>query len=360
MKKLLCLFVLMISASLLFAYDYREIIFGNDYERITECTNPVVIKKLTDDINSNNDIQDIERGQLFQRVFEEHYENGTIYRLLSSYVELTDDNLSQMIKNKIQLHQNVAFIKNNQTYLLSMDYIYVRNSGDGTVRSWNEDYYHGHSVISRSNKIIGLLEFSAATRLTDHFHDDSDNGYSWKTTEKNCEADFIYWNDILNDSYYQKSPWRNCFYLDKIRVNKIYINYSFPLIDSNRPFMYMIQNAFDGNSSTSYVEDTDDDSISVEIYSSTLKTGCAKLKIINGYAKNTGLYSNNNRIKKIVSAENPSLGAVLKDNMLEPQIIDWTDYRIDSAELYKGSKYNDTCIAELDFFKSDGEWIFGE
>lgn len=349
----------MISASLLFAYDYREIIFGNDYERITECKNPLVIKKLTDDINSNNDIRDIERGQLFQRVFEEHYENGTIYRLLSSYVELTDENLSQMIKNETRLHQNVAFIKNNQTYLISSDYIYIRNFGDGTSRSWTEDNFYGLSAISRSNKIIGLLEFKTVeTRV--HHSGGGEDGYSWDNTERSCEANFIYWNDILNDSYYQKTTWQKCLSLDKKLVNEIFIFYSFPLIDSNRPFMYMIQNAFDGNPSTSYVEDTDDDFISVRLFSSTLKTDCAKLKIINGYAKNAGLYSNNNRVKKIVSAKKPSLGAVLKDNMLEPQIIDWTEYRIDSAELYKGSKYNDTCIAELDFQKDDGSWIFGE
>ena len=82
------------------------------------------------------------------------------------------------------------------------------------------------------------------------------------------------------------------------------------------------------------------------------------MKIINGYAQNEMLYKNNNRIKVIDSFNEKSTAVTLQDKNLEPQIIHWIDYGFYVKELYKGKKYNDTCIAELDFQSEDGNWIF--
>ncbi len=70
------------------------------------------------------------------------------------------------------------------------------------------------------------------------------------------------------------------------------------------------------------------------------------------------LYKNNNRIKVIDSLNEKSTAVTLKDENLKPQIINWIDYSFYVKDLYKGKKYNDTYIAELDFQSENGNWIF--
>ncbi len=70
------------------------------------------------------------------------------------------------------------------------------------------------------------------------------------------------------------------------------------------------------------------------------------------------LYKNNNRIKVIDSLNEKSTAVTLKDENLKPQIINWIDYSFYVKDLYKGKKYSDTYIAELDFQSENGNWIF--
>jgi len=51
----------------------------------------------------------------------------------------------------------------------------------------------------------------------------------------------------------------------------------------------------------------------------------------------------------------------VEDKYNEIQIIDnWHASALPISEIYKGTKYNDTCISELDFFDDVYGWIFGE
>lgn len=97
----------------------------------------------------------------------------------------------------------------------------------------------------------------------------------------------------------------------------IYIDCSKPLIDEKDTFKYTIQNAFDKNPATSYVEDTEDDLFDINfifakeffLRNYSVKSGEAEniigILIINGYAENNNLYLFNNRIKELtISAYN--------------------------------------------------------
>ena len=87
----------------------------------------------------------------------------------------------------------------------------------------------------------------------------------------------------------------------------IYINCSKPLIDEKDTFKYTIQNAFDKNPATSYVEDTEDDLFDINfifakeffLRNYSVKSGEAEniigILIINGYAENNNLYLFNNK-----------------------------------------------------------------
>ena len=151
----------------------------------------------------------------------------------------------------------------------------------------------------------------------------------------------------------------------------IYIDCSKPLIDEKDTFKYTIQNAFDKNPATSYVEDTDDNLMYISFGS---QRQLEKIALINGYTLNEKLYKMNNRIKDIAceSINDKNYEIVinnrfsLKDLIHTYQIFELNTQAnytcipsIIIESYYKGSSYSDTCIAEVDYlFQKDG-WLFG-
>lgn len=176
----------------------------------------------------------------------------------------------------------------------------------------------------------------------------------------------VYWNDDFSTA-----DLRNTYSNEE----DIHIDCSTPLIDKNDVFRYTIQNAFDKNPATSYVEDTEDDLMYVSLGLSyktvkgkTERIENKKIAIINGYAQNNDLYLKNNRVKEI-NGNIYSNGELLfehddmlflADSMLKYQIFDWTPRESFSVQkIYKGSAFNDTCLAEIDFYNEEMGWLFG-
>ncbi len=78
-----------------------------------------------------------------------------------------------------------------------------------------------------------------------------------------------------------------------------------------------------------------------------------KMAIINGYAQSESLYKSNNRIREIGNH------FVLRDNILDYQYIPARGTNIPFTGIYEGTKYNDTCIAELNYYY-EKTWLFGD
>lgn len=173
----------------------------------------------------------------------------------------------------------------------------------------------------------------------------------------------------------------------------IHIECSKPLVDGKDTFKYTIQNAFDKNPATSYVEDTEDDLFDINfifakeffLNNYSVKSGEAEniigILIINGYAENNNLYLFNNRIKELtISAYNlenknntsaflnqinKKYNGLLNDNNLTYTQIQILKEKINSikfscAHLYKGTKYNNTCLSEFDICVLKENNLFGE
>ena len=142
------------------------------------------------------------------------------------------------------------------------------------------------------------------------------------------------------------------------KADKVSIDVSDFLIDDMKcPLKYSIQNAFDGNPSTSYVENAKIDMIEIKF---CIYTGYVpdKLAIINGYAQNNSLYKSNNRIKTITDNLYSS-AFELKDDCLDYQYVPWKENSVLSIAIYKGKLYDDTCIAELNLL-CNNSWLFGD
>jgi hypothetical protein len=133
------------------------------------------------------------------------------------------------------------------------------------------------------------------------------------------------------------------------------------LVDPNIPLRYGLQNAFDGDPSTSYVENTRDDLIEIKLALKDITS--KKIAIINGYAQDMPLYKDNNRIKTIrlyYPRSSEFYDIELADNTLGWQFIETDDNDILATEIYRGEKYNDTCIAEHNVYTEQYGWLFGD
>lgn len=150
------------------------------------------------------------------------------------------------------------------------------------------------------------------------------------------------------------------------RYDECFSCYGIPLVENNYS-RYSLINMFDNNPETSYVEDSTDDNICLSFYFDYPGVNVKKIKIINGYAQSEDLYYKNNRVKRLnleVSERKSKLIDLNEtlniqnfdiDLFTENQFLD-----ISSTDLYKGTKYNDTCIAEFNILTDEGWLISGK
>lgn len=139
------------------------------------------------------------------------------------------------------------------------------------------------------------------------------------------------------------------------------------LVDPRMPLRYSLQNAFDNDPSTSYVENTEDDLMKIEVSAGSLIQTVA---IINGYAENAFLYQSNNRVKEIANegVERketyidivPGTKHLLQDSIIGKQYVSkFNGNYIFVTQVFSGTKYDDTCIAELNIQTEKDGWLFG-
>jgi hypothetical protein len=127
------------------------------------------------------------------------------------------------------------------------------------------------------------------------------------------------------------------------------------LIDPDIPLRYSLQNAFDGDPATSYVENTEDDLMQIWVYIKS--DDLIRCAIINGYAQNMTLYKNNNRIKSLWV---DNYTTELHDNILSYQFLNNAYKCLYISDIFKGAKYNDTCLAEYNVYIRETGWLFGD
>ena len=151
------------------------------------------------------------------------------------------------------------------------------------------------------------------------------------------------------------------------------------LFDPKCPLKYSIQNAFDGDPATSYVENTEDDLMRITFsgFDERKYKKETAICIINGYAANEKLYYGNNRIKTMDAVgymANETRTELVKkkpirlefaDNNIGEQLATFDfDNRIglftfEVKAITRGKSFNDTCLAEFDISENN-IWEFGK
>ena len=401
MIKRITLIMVLFSITYLYAkeIDFRQVIFGNAYENIIE----IDINKFFNQFPETRNIEDYGQGEIinriryneerfptdlsylikwydekvefdnqfiyskeknfFFRIFKEQYGNDIFYRMLVSLYELNDKILLDWQNNYFEQELFYQIADNELIHIGSYTYRYPVGTQGGTF-----PVYNNVEIIQRKNNVKGIIVYTfynAKTAMMD-----------WETTWQGHNGVYFTLDEIKKISKFSSKILRSTGInlnsyssIEELPFESIKdIYFSLPLIDSKRPFMYTLQNAFDGNKETSYVEDTENNLFKIHIY---VDKKVEKIAIINGYASSLDSYLNNNQIKqisrelyKIVDGSPVKIGTkeqVLSTNNLTYQIFSWNEVpAFECSEIYSGKKYNDTCLSEINFYTTEKGWIFGD
>ena len=279
----------------------------------------------------------------YTRIYREKCNSLEIYRVLSSEVPV-EEALQITITDKDLFLKRPAiteidFLKdgNIYKYIASIEYGAVYGTYQGFVYNYENIMYR-----AKNAEDVGVF----ITEDVYVYFDARDNNEFMFDRYKNQMIGNIGWC-----TYYESV--KDLVEWGEDKADSVLIDVSDFLIDDMKcPLKYSIQNAFDGNPATSYVENTENDMIEILFYPGYEPD---KLAIINGYAQNNSLYKSNNRIKTITD-NSGHYRSELKDDCLDYQYVPWEENAVISTDIYKGERYNDTCIAELNFLC----WLFGD
>ena len=289
------------------------------------------------------------------QIYREKYDSLEIYRLLSSEVPIEEalkitvtdgvytDEERELFLNRPAITE-IDFLKDGDIYK------YIASIKYGAVHGRVPSFAYNYENImyrAKNSEDVGVF----ITEEVYVYFDVSDNN---EFMFERCK------NQIMGNStrciYYENVKDLVEWDKDERENNKIWIKAGAFLVDDMEcPLKYCIQNAFDGNPATSYVENIEKDMVKILFYPGYVPD---KLAIINGYAQNNSLYKSNNRIKTITDNLYSS-AFELKDDCLDYQYVPWRENSVLSIAIYKGKLYDDTCIAELNLL-CNNSWLFGD
>ena len=325
-------------------YDERRILFGENYaqiEKIAAGSVPVLKENLAAVKKS---------AETFHRYYSEYaLEEPVFYREKAGstafYRAIFGIREASFTAFAIENLQLFLVERNGRLFLLHACYLYKKDTGDGTVHSYRTKIYENITVVKSRDSFDLLAHITTDVNDTDlDFSDGSDEPHLRIEYSGSGEATFYRLGDVLKAADSAKSTVGA---IAEISVKPYRTaECGRTLIDEERPFMYTIQNAFDGDRATSYVEDSGDDGISITVTAADGKI--SRIGIMNGYAKSESLYAANNRIKTFTlnGAEHSLADGFPKGYAYFPAG-GAKSVTLRSTALYKGSRFTDTCIADI-------------
>ena len=130
-------------------------------------------------------------------------------------------------------------------------------------------------------------------------------------------------------------------------------------------YKYPLRNLFDGDPVTPWVEWLPGSGVGVSIVvgSNSQELTFNKIRIVNGCARDSEMYENNNRIKELaVFAPGRTPQYLVLEDTSTLQTLDIDTFTaagiaVGIASVYKGRKFDDTCISEIQFGTNErGFW----
>ena len=370
MKKLLTVLFLMTSVTMLYA-EAPELknMMPNSWQRVTrlsEQEEAEFLRKI--DLKEYFSSVDyaylaygsvlMDKEKVYTQIYREKCNSLEIYRVLSSEVPVeealqititdgvyTDEEKELFLKRPAITE--IDFLKdgNIYKYIASIEYGAVYGTYQGFVYNYENIMYR-----AKNAEDVGVFITDGLTLFDVIIVETDSNEFIFEKCKYKVRgrADCTYYENVKDLVEWDK---------DERKANWITIESGDFLIDDMKcPLKYSIQNAFDGNPATSYVENTENDMIEIRFYPGYVPD--KQMAIINGYAQNNSLYKSNNRIKTFKDRSGRH-SSELEDDCLDYQYVPWEENAVISTDIYKGERYNDTCIAELNFL-CNNSWLFGD
>lgn len=287
------------------------------------------------------------------------------YRVIYNFIDNKNNkstctiNLDNEKKERLNIGQKIYFIKNEKAELYFEDVYY----GNVIYRGTNSS---GVTAQNIQFKIDSGFIYAFNIKLAHYFHDFSMGLDTGRSKEVKFSEFEIYKDKISN--VMNKSKFAFIPELDHL-----------PLIDKNNPFRYSLQNAFDGDFSTSYVPKDKENIMNLDInfIGSYINENemITEVCVINGYAENQNSYTKNNRIKQVqygfYQGKNKNeipLTFQLDDNCINKQFVKLIInnnsvaryFWLNTLSIYNGLVYDDTCLAELNLKGNKSGWLLGD
>jgi len=316
--------------------------------RLTEAEKHVFLEKNTDAFMQIENLmrnEDMGWGWLddnryeYYSIFEQKVGSDTFYRVL-----VTSSNNPDFMSRSARFVQFLVYQDNILASGFYNSLYYTQTDVIGAFQSIDIIYY--------AEKIKGIL----VTRLQmAGVSDNNSNTWDVSAIRANgqitgfSQSQYYLMNDLLKGSFLP-----------------IEISASNCLVDPDIPLRYSLQNAFDGNSSTSYVVNTEDGDGLLEITitgTSNMRLSIKRIAIINSCAKNMLSSENKNRIKTVslFSFADMDFHTVeLTDDTLEWQIIESDEIGFSVAEVYSGARYHNTIVVGFNLYSEYYGWLFGD
>ena len=319
-------------------YDERRILFGENYQAIQKTSKesePIIRNSYSDVLAFANKVHIFSDSSLVEHgIYKEVHNPFVFYRFL-----FTDNHsYGTFVFNYLQIF---CLAYKNKLYILGASYLHEKHLIEETIHVAEENIYSNYSVIQEKG---GFEIIMHQTKDKTEFYADEE-GASEKTIEVFGEgvAYFYKLSDILKRIEKSHSITDAIAQVELKEYKTVHCQST--LIDEKRPFLYTIQNAFDKNPETAYVEKSENDEITISIESDTK---IRRIGIINGFVKTPNLYASNNRIRKIdINHKLFELKDMHSKDFVFFDIALSSDIYIQTVELYKGNRYSDTCIAEI-------------
>ena len=321
-------------------YDERRILFGENYaqiEKIAAGSVPVLKANLSA-VKKNAEVfhDDYSQYALEEPVFYREKAGSTVfYRAIFGIQEASFPAFA------IENLQLFLVERNGRLFLLHACYLHEKETGDGTVHSSRQDIYENITVV-KSGDSFDLLAHTTEDRIDKYIDPEEDS--RWKEYSGSGKATFYRLGDVLKAAD-SATAGGNAVAQIKAKPYRT-AECGRTLIDEERPFMYTIQNAFDGDRATSYVEDSEDDCISITV---TEKNGkINRIGIVNGYAASESLYAANNRIKTFTLNDvEHNFFDIFPNGYAYFPAGGEKSVTLRSSSVFKGSRFSDTCIADI-------------
>ena len=319
-------------------YDERRILFGENYQtiqKVSKESESIIKASYSNVLAFANKFHIFSDSSLVEHgIYKEVHNSFVFYRFL-----FTDNHsYGTFVFNYLQIF---CLAYKNKLYILDASYLHKEQLIEETIHVAEENIYSNYSVIQEDDDFEIIMH--KTKDKTESYDDGESDSESTVEVSGDGKAYFYKLSDILKTIEKNYSKAGSIVQVELKDYKSVSCGRT--LIDEKCPFMYIIQNAFDKNPETAYVEKSEDDEISISIVSDKK---IKRVGIINGFVKTQNLYASNNRIRKIyINYKLFELKDMHSKDFVFFDIPLASDIYIQTVELYKGTKYSDTCIAEI-------------